>query len=263
MRTPDEVAAMVRLKGLGWGVRRIAAEFGCSHETVRRYVAADGWVAYRKPRRRRQLDGLEDWLAERFRQHRGNCDVFRQDLARERGVMASLRMIERAVAPLRQVLQAEARACVRFETPPGKQLQIDFGEMRVPIGGEAVRVHLFVATLGYSRRVFVQAFRHERQSAWFDGLEGAFRRFGGTPREVLLDNARALVVHHDAVTREVLFNERLLAFARHWDVRVRACAPYRARTKGKSLPLGLTRGTSAASAMSSATRSPATARNPG
>src|SRR5271166_5506488 len=50
MRTPDEVAAMVRLKGLGWGIRRIAAEFGCSHETVRRYVAAGGWVAYRKPK---------------------------------------------------------------------------------------------------------------------------------------------------------------------------------------------------------------------
>ena len=42
MREPDEVAAMVRLKALGWGVRRIAAELGCSHMTVRRYVAAGG-----------------------------------------------------------------------------------------------------------------------------------------------------------------------------------------------------------------------------
>ena len=40
MREPDEVAAMLRLRGLGWGVRRIAAEFGCSHVTVRRYLAA-------------------------------------------------------------------------------------------------------------------------------------------------------------------------------------------------------------------------------
>ena len=46
MRTPDEAAAMVRLKGLGWGVRRIAAEFGCSRETVRRYVKAGGFVDY-------------------------------------------------------------------------------------------------------------------------------------------------------------------------------------------------------------------------
>lgn len=233
MLMPDEVSAMVRLHEMGWGTKRIAAELGCSRTTVKRYIEANGWVAYRKPRRPKALDGLEGWLAERFRRHRGNADVVRQDLARERGITVSLRTLERAVAPLRQALRAEARACVRFETPPGQQLQIDFGEMRVSIGEEAVRVYLFVATLGYSRRVFVRAFRHERQSAWFDGLEGAFRHFGGVPREVLLDNARALVDHHDAATREVRFNERLHAFARYWGVRPRACAPYRARTKGK------------------------------
>jgi transposase len=233
MLMPDEVSAMVRLHEMGWGTKRIAAELGCSRTTVKRYIEANGWVAYRKPRRPKALDGLEGWLAERFRRHRGNADVVRQDLVRERGITVSLRTIERAVAPLRQALRAEARACVRFETPPGQQLQIDFGEMRVSIGEEAVRVYLFVATLGYSRRVFVRAFRHERQSAWFDGLEGAFRHFGGVPREVLLDNARALVDHHDAATREVRFNERLHAFARYWGVRPRACAPYRARTKGK------------------------------
>jgi hypothetical protein len=65
MRTPDEVAAMLRLKALGWGVRRIAAAFGCSHMTVRRYLGGSGWTAYRTPRRRKALDGLEDWLAER------------------------------------------------------------------------------------------------------------------------------------------------------------------------------------------------------
>lgn len=36
MKTPDDVAAMVRLKQLGWGAKRIAAELGCSHNTVRR-----------------------------------------------------------------------------------------------------------------------------------------------------------------------------------------------------------------------------------
>jgi transposase len=233
MREPDEVAAMLRLRGLGWGVRRIAAEFGCSHVTVRRYVAAGGWTGYRTPRRGKALDGLEDWLAERFRRHRGNADVVRQDLAREKGIVVSLRTVERAVAPLRQALVAEARVTVRFETPPGRQLQIDFGETRVSIGGESLRVHLFVATLGYSRRCFVRAFRHERQSAWFDGIEAAFRHFGGVPEEVLLDNARALVEQHDTATREVRFNARLHAFARYWAFRPRACAPYRARTKGK------------------------------
>jgi Mu transposase-like protein/DDE family transposase len=53
-------------------------------------------------------------------------------------------------------------------------------------------------------------------------------------REVLLDNARALVTAHDIETRTVVFNEKLLAFARHWGFRPKACAPYRARTKGKT-----------------------------
>jgi len=263
MLAPDEVAAVVRLHKLGWGTRRIAGGLGCSRNTVKRYLAAGGWVALRQPRRKRRLDGLDERLAERFRRHRGNCDVVRQDLLREHGLTVSLRTVERAAVPLRQALQAEARACLRFETAPGKQLQIDFGGTTVPIGGERVRVHLFVATLGYSRRPFVRAFRHERQSAWFDGMEGAFQRFGGVPQEVLFDNARALVDHHDAATREVWFNDRLHAFAGHWRFHPRACAPYRARTKGKSLPSGLTRGTSAAPATSSATPLPAMSSSAG
>jgi transposase len=233
MLEPDEVAAMMRLHRLGWGTRRLAQQFGCSRTTVRRYVAAGGWQPFAGARRGGKLDGVEEWLRERFHRHRGNADVVRQDLERERGIKVSLRTVERAVQPYRRELAAEARATLRFETPPGRQLQIDFGEARVPIGGERVRVYLFVATLGHSRRPYVQAFRHERQSAWLDGIEAAFCHFGGVPEEVLLDNARALVTLHDAATREVTFNDRLKAFAGYWRFRPRACAPYRARTQGK------------------------------
>src|SRR4051812_10345980 len=76
MRTPDEVAAMLRLKALGWGIKRIARELGCSHMTVRRYVAAGRYVPYRRPvGRPRALAGLEGWLAERFRRHGGEAGV--------------------------------------------------------------------------------------------------------------------------------------------------------------------------------------------
>lgn len=233
MRTPDEVSLMQRLHGLGWGTRRIAAEIGCNRETVQRYLAADGWVPCRVPTRPSVLAGQAAWLADRLRRHRGNADVVRQELASELGIAVSLRTVERAVSHLRRELAADVLATVRFETPPGRQLQIDFGQRRIEIEGERDKVYLFVATLGYSRRVYAAAFRHERQSAWLDGIEGAFRHFGGLPRELLLDNARALVKHHDAVTREVEFTDRLHAFARYWNVRPIACAPYRARTKGK------------------------------
>ena len=87
MRTPDEVATMLRLKALGWGTKRISAELGCSRNTVKRYIEAQGWPGYRRPKRDRVLAGLENWLADRFRQHRGNADVVRQDLLAEKGVL--------------------------------------------------------------------------------------------------------------------------------------------------------------------------------
>ena len=224
---------MLHLRALGWGLRRIAREFGCSKNTVKRYVGADGWMAYSRRAGGGKLEEQEAWLKERFFQHHGNAEVVRQDLVREQGIDVSLRTVERAVAPFRRLLTAEAKATVRFETPPGRQLQVDFGQRRVPIADERVRVYLLVATLGYSRRCYVAAFRHERQSSWFRGFEGAFHHFGGVTREVLIDNPRPLVVDHDAETREVEFNRRFLAFAAYWGFRPRACAPYRARTKGK------------------------------
>ncbi len=183
-------------------------------------------MPYRSPSRRRTLGALDEWLAASFRRQRGNADVVRQELQQVHGLQVSLRTVERAVRPWRQALEAEARATVRFETPPGRQLQIDFGTTAVRIGGEPAVVRLFVATLGYSRRALVAAFDHERQSAWLDGLEGAFHHFGGVPEEVLLDNARARVDAHDRTTRVVVFNARFLAFARYWGFQPRACAPY-------------------------------------
>jgi len=64
-------------------------------------------------------------------------------------------------------------------------------------------------------------------------MESAFAAFGGVPEEVLLDNARALILSHDVASREVVVNPKLHAFARHRGFQVKACAPYRPRTKGK------------------------------
>jgi transposase len=234
MKTPDDVAAMLRLKSLGWGAKRIARELGCSHHTVRGYLAAGGVRPFKSPRRPKLLDGHDDWLRDRFIRHRGNADVVRQDLLSEKRLAVSRRTLQRAVQSYRQALKAEALASVRFETAPGQQLQIDFGERLVEIAGARVKAFVFVATLGYSRRLHVRAFRSEKQEHWFAGLESAFRTFGGVPETVLMDNPRALVVRHDATRRTVEFNDKLIAFAKHWRFSPRACAPYRARTKGKT-----------------------------
>ncbi len=233
MKTPEDVAVILRLHQLGWGKKRIAQELGISKTTVKRYIDQGGYKAYKQPERKSLLDGHEEWIREKFLQHRGNAEVVRQELARAHGIEVSLRTVERAVAGYRRELEAAAKATVRFETVPGRQMQIDFGTMRVEIGGEMTRVYLFVATLGYSRRIYVAPFRCEGQASWLIGMDGAFRHFNGVPDEVLMDNARALVKRHDLETRDVTFNERLASFASYWRFKARACAPYRARTKGK------------------------------
>ena len=42
MKTPDDVAEMLRLRACGWGLKRIARQLGCSHHTVKDYVATGG-----------------------------------------------------------------------------------------------------------------------------------------------------------------------------------------------------------------------------
>ena len=58
MREPEEVVAMLRMHRLGWGSKRIAAQLGCSRNTVKRYLRLGGWRASRMPPRSRKLAGL-------------------------------------------------------------------------------------------------------------------------------------------------------------------------------------------------------------
>jgi transposase len=93
---------------------------------------------------------------------------------------------------------------------------------------------LFVAVLGYSRRIFVRASLSQRQDDWREGLAGAFRTFGGVTHKILIDRAGALVVGADRETGAAHVHPAFAAFCKDWGVAVAACRPYRARTKGKT-----------------------------
>ena len=112
-------------------------------------------MAYSRQARGGKLEDQEAWLKERFFQHRANAKVVRQDLIREHGIDVSLAHGRAGGGPFRRLLTAEAKATVRFETPSARQLRVVFPQLRVPITDERVRVYLFVATLGYSRRCYV------------------------------------------------------------------------------------------------------------
>lgn len=231
-----EIVTTIReLANRGVGKRRIAHQIGVSINTVRRYLrgAVSPGVQVRPAAQRLTAAGCVEAQALFAGPAEGNAVVVRRLLA-ERGIAVSLRTVQRAVADLRRAARAAELATVRVETPPGDQLQIDFGQKVVRIGGRRVRVFLLVAVLSFSRRLFVKPFLNERQADWRDGIAAAFRHFGGVPRTLLGDNARALVSGRDRTTGTIRFHPAYLAFCRDWDVQPRACAPYRARTKGKT-----------------------------
>ena len=51
MKTPQDVAAILKLHELGWGKKAIARELGVSKNTVRRYLEAGGVLEYAKRQR--------------------------------------------------------------------------------------------------------------------------------------------------------------------------------------------------------------------
>lgn len=231
----EAVREMRELAAKGWGAKRIARELGVARNTVRRYLRGGPSAEVQERPMARRLDGVA--RAEAVSLFEGAADynaVVVADILAQRGIDASVRTVQRVVAVRRRERLASDLATVRFETAPGRQMQIDFGERKVWIAGEQVTVHFLVAVLSYSRRIFVKAFLHERQGEWLDGIAAAFLHFGGVPAEILGDNARCLVLGRDRAAQTVTFHPTYLAFCRDWGVQPRACQPYRARTKGKT-----------------------------
>lgn len=233
MIEPEVVVQIKTLAALKWGTRRIAGELGICRKAVKRYLRGAAAGEQVRPKAR-CLDVAGEELARRLfvEVAEGNAVVVK-DLLAESGHEVSERTVQRVVSPVRRAQKAGDVATARFETAPGDQMQIDFGEKRVRIAGNVVVVHLMAALLGYSRRIFVMAFLCERAEDWREGIAKAFRHFGGVTRTLLVDNTRCLVTRRDVETMSLVLHPGLVDLCKDFGCAVRACAPYRARTKGK------------------------------
>ena len=121
-------------------------------------------------------------------------------------------------------------APVRFETPAGRQGQVDFGTFTLHWG----RRHALVIVLGYSRLLWLRFYPRQTMAVLTEAVESGFDRFGGVPEELLFDPMRAVVLSDDrAAGGGLVLNAEFLRFAAHWGLLPRSCRPYRAKTKGK------------------------------
>lgn len=232
MLSVEEVMKIKILHQQGYSQRAIAKELGISRRTVIKYLnQPDDKPAYSaRPEVKSKLDDVKPYLHSRIAQaapvHLSAEVLFRE--IREIGYQGSLSLLRQYLRQYRGIKPDEP--VVRFETPPGKQMQVDWGQMR---GGKHP-IHAFIAVLGYSRAmcvVFTDNMRYET-------LEQCHRLtleyFQGVPCDIWYDNMKTVVIERDAYGEG---RHRLQAgfrqFAKDCGFIPKLCYPYRPQTKGK------------------------------
>ena len=216
----------------------IARQLGLDRRTIHRWIAAGQLdvevetgllpTPVRSSSRSSKLEPYKAIIRQRLQDFPEMPATRLFEEARAAGYEGSYTLVKEFARSIRPPVEPEPPN--RFETPPAHQAQIDFAEVRFPWG----KRYALLVVLGYSRHMHVQFSARQDMRALFSGLEAAFHVFGGVPRELLFDQMASVITRDLRDQGEHLVeNAEFLRFAHHWGFRIRACRPYRARTKGK------------------------------
>lgn len=128
-----------------------------------------------------------------------NAMAIWQDLVDDHGFQARYSSVKRFVQQVRGTKPSEARVVIATEA--GEEAQVDYGGKgpmaRYPRTGKYKRTRLFVMTLAHSRKSVRFLVWKSSARVWAELHERAFRRLGGVPRVVVLDNLREGVIKPD------------------------------------------------------------------
>lgn len=227
MLTREDYLMITERKRQGVYVKDLAAELGVHPRTVRRALKRGSEPAARPRRRARKLDPFTGQIDQMLAEGIWNAEVIYRRI-REAGYTGGRTRLRTYIQPKRALRPS---ATVRYETPAGHQLQHDWGERYVMIGGVRQKVYLAVQVLGYARGVHVVAMPRMDAEHTYEALIQAFETFGGVPATVLVDNQKSAVLDwRDGRPR---FNPRFRELGRHYGFVPKACRPRRAQTKGK------------------------------
>lgn len=211
--------------------RQIAKELGISRNTVKKYLTRLSDPNYaRKSNKITKLIHYHDYLKKRIEAASPDwlpATVLFSEIKASgyTGKITQLRNYLHSLKP-----KSKPDPIIRFETKPGEQMQVDWGEFKMG----TVKLHAFIAILGYSRMTYVQFTDNEKVETLIECLQNAFEYFGGTVQTVLFDNMRTVVTKRDAYAKNHhQFQDLLWDYAKHIGFLPKLCKPYRAKTKGK------------------------------
>ena len=232
MITLEELMTIKILHKQGHSKRAIAKQLSISRNTVNKHLSADADEPNYHPRPdvAHKLDPYKVYIKERIESAlpiRLSAIVILREI-NEHGYDGGITRLREHLVELRG--SAVTPEVIRFETEPGKQMQVDWGQMR---GGKKP-IHAFVAVLGYSRALFV----HYTDNMRYETLEQchrlAFEYFQGIPTDVWYDNMKTVVLERNAYgVGQHRFHGGFYQFAKDMGFIPKLCKPYRPQTKGK------------------------------
>ena len=247
---------ILNLLSRSWSIRHIARETGHRHETIRRYGIEAGLLApsvaakcttsgevptdskpHTEPEvptgssaTRSSAEGFREFIDAELEKGRNAKAIF-QDLVAHHGYSGSYDAVKRLARKLRT---REPKISCRFETEPGQEAQVDYGEgapARDPRTGKYRKPRLFVMTLSNSRHAFRKVVWKSSTEIWCRLHEEAFAYFGGATQTIRLDNLKEGVLKPDVWDPQL--NPLYAKLLDHYGVVPLPCRPYAPDLKGK------------------------------
>lgn len=216
----------------GLSQRQIAKKLGISRATVKKCIEDPGYSERErcKTNRKSLLDPFQGNIAAWLKEDMEYKATWIYDHLRPMGFAGSYEIVKRAV----QGIKAERQqiAYMRFETEPGCQAQVDFGEFQMEEASGAVKkIYSFSMILGYSRRIYSEFIEHCDLPTFLDCHIRAFEYFGGVPEEILYDRMKNVYI--GKIVGKDKFNDTLVGFALHYGFKPLVAPAYAAWVKGK------------------------------
>jgi transposase len=201
MRTVEDYEAIRRAYFVDkLSIRAIHRKLGYDRETIRKAIVQAAPMPYTlaKPREAPVIGPYKQRIAELLseskqqkRKQRYTAHRIYELLCGE-GYAGSEGAVHNYVSRARRKDEYKEKY-IPLEFDPGQDAQVDWGEAEVLLAGQRVTVQLFILRLNYSKVRFVMAFPFQKQEAFFEGHNQAFRFLGGVPRRLTYDNLKTAV----------------------------------------------------------------------
>ena len=216
----------------GFSISEISRETGYARETVRNYLnKKTSPEPQKRPLKPSKLDPYKPYIEEKIKEGPYTAArLFRE--IKEMGFDGEMTIVKDFVRKIRP--KQGVPAILRYETKPGVQSQVDWGELgTVEVDGKIKKLFCFSMILGYSRMRYVEFTLSTDTPTLIQSHLNAFQYFGGCTQEILYDNMKQVVINRALKSSDSEWNSMFEDFFKHYGFIPRLCRPYRPQTKGK------------------------------